>query len=457
MRVDRTRLPVPGDERPFAFPRAVKRRLDNGLRLWSIERRGLPLVSLVLVVPAGSAADPPDAPGLAALTADMLDEGSGVRSAVEIHEALSRLGAELDTAIGPDAVELSLTVLDRFVPDALELLSDIVARPRLAEADLERVRALRAHRLQQLRSVPAACAEAVFLRAVFGDHAYGHWPSGSSAAVSAINRQDVAAFHAAHYDPARATLAAVGAAPADALARAVEQTLGSWRAGAVESRAPSAVPPPHPGTGAARVLVVDRPGSPQTELRVGHVGAARKDAAYYALVMLNAVLGGHFMSRLNSNLRERRGFTYGVRSSFDFRVAPGPFAVQTGVQTAATGQAAAEILEEMDALRGARPADERELALAAATLTNGYPMSFETIGQVARGLGQLALFDLPDDTFERFTPAIRAVGTAEVARAACAHFRPGAATVVAVGDCERIGAGLGRLGLGDALIATAEF
>lgn len=447
-RADRTRMPAPGEPRAFVFPRAEKRKLASGLSVWTVERRSLPLVTLVLVIPAGSAADPAGRAGLAAMTADMLDEGSGGRSAIQVHEALARIGTALDTGIGADAVELSLTVLDRFVPDALRLLSEIVVRPALTTADVERVRALRMHRLLQLRSVPGASAEAVFLRAIYGDQAYGHLPQGSSASLAGLGADEVAAFHRAHYDPEWATLVCVGAVRPDAFARAADDAFGGWqtnRGGTADDR--PALRTPSPGT-TARILLVDRPGAAQTELRVGHVGAARRIEEYAALVLLNAVLGGHFMSRLNANLRERRGFTYGVRSSFDLRRMPGPFAVQTSVQTSATAEAVSEILAELEALRGARPAAPDELALSASTLTRGYARNFETAGQVARGLAQLALLDLPDDTFETFVPRIEAVRADDLVRAAGVHLRPHDAVVVAVGDGDRIRSGLGGLGLG---------
>jgi len=445
---DRSRMPAPGEPRAFVFPRAGKRKLASGLSVWAVERRSLPLVTLVLVIPAGSAADPAGRAGLAAMTADMLDEGSGGRSAIEIHESLVRLGTALDTGIGADAVELSLTVLDRFVPDALRLLSEIVVHPALSTADVERVRVLRMHRLLQLRSVPVAGAEAVFLRAIYGDQAYGHLPQGSSASLTGLGAEEVAAFHRTHYDPGRATLVCVGAVRPDAFARAADDAFGSWRAnvgGTADERPAARAPLPE---ATARILLVDRPGAAQTELRVGHVGAARRIDEYPALVLLNAVLGGHFMSRLNANLRERRGFTYGVRSSFDLRRMPGPFAVQTSVQTDATAEAVSEILAELEALRGARPAAPHELALSSSTLTRGYARNFETAGQVARGLAQLALLGLPDDTFETFVPRIEAVREEDLLRAAGVHLRPHEAVVVAVGDGDRIRSALNGLGLG---------
>lgn len=459
--VDRSRLPLAGPEPAIRFPAADRQRLPNGLSLATVARTGLPMVSLALVLPAGSAADPAALPGLASMTADMLDEGSGNRSAIEMQEALARIGAELDTEAGPDAVVLSISLLDRFVAEGLRLLADIAVRPRLGADDFERVRTLRTNRLRQLRDVPGVNAEAVFTRALYGSHPYGHLSIGSSGSLAAMGSADVSAFHDRHYDPASATLVAVGTLDSAAFARQAQDAFGSWQRAA---DAPASVdnPPVLPDSGPAnpapvrRLLIVDRPGAAQTELRVGHVGAARKTADFHALVLLNAVLGGHFSSRLNLNLREGKGYTYGVRSAVDFRRMAGPFSVQTSVQTDATADAVAEVMTELRDIGGNRPASEDERGLSVATLTKGYPRSFETAEQVARGLVQLAVYDLPDDTFSVFAPRIRALTTDDVTRAALQYIQPDRAVVVAVGDCARIRGALEQTGLGEAAVVTAD-
>lgn len=458
--VDRSRLPRPGPDSRFAFPVADRLRLGNGLQLSTVERRGLPMVSLALVLPSGSAIDPETQPGLASMTADMLDEGSADRSAIEMQEALARIGTELETDAGHDSVVLSLSLLDRFVPQGLQILSDIVVRPRLAALDFERVRTLRTNRIRQLKDVPGVNAEAVFARALYGSRPYGHLSIGSSASLAAMAPTDVARFHLQQYVPSHATLIAVGAIDAPTFARQAEEAFGSWQADAGRTLAPSA-PDFVAGVPAdalldRRLLIVDRPGAAQTELRVGHVSVPRKTPEFHALVLLNAVLGGHFSSRLNLNLREGKGYTYGVRSAFDFRKTAGPFSVQTSVQTDATADAVAEILGELRAILADRPADERERGLSAATLTKGYPRNFETAGQVARGLAQLATYELPDDTFDVFAPRIQALTTDDITAAAGRHLHPERAVVVAVGDAARIRGALERTGFGEAGIVVAD-
>jgi predicted Zn-dependent peptidase len=338
----------------------------------------------------------------------------------------------------------------------------MVVRPRLGASDFERVRTLRTNRILQLRDVPGVNAEAVFARAIYGSRPYGHLSIGSSASLAAMAAGDVDRFHRQQYVPSLATLVAVGAIEASTFARQVEDAFGGWERdpggppAQSASDEPSTTPGPAGERQVQRLLIVDRPGAAQTELRVGHAGVSRKAPDFHALVLLNAVLGGHFSSRLNLNLRERKGYTYGARSAFDFRRAAGPFSVQTSVQTDATADAVTEILGELRDIAGSRPAAEDERSLSASTLTKGYPRNFETVSQVARGLAQLAIYELPDDTFDVFSPRIQALTTDDITRAAERHLHSGQAVVVAVGDGSRIRGALEGAGLGEAGIVVAD-
>ncbi len=457
--VDRSRLPEFGPEPAYRFPYVEKSRLANGLSVWSVSRPALPLVSFVLLVPAGGATDPEARPGLAALTADMLDEGSGDRSAIDIQDALARLGADLDTEVGPDAAILALTTLSRLVDPSLALLADIVVFPRLARADFDRVRQLRLNRLLQLRDVPSAVAERVFLSHVYGGHPYGHLPIGASRTLRDVSLEEVETFHARAYLPSRATLVAVGAITHGSAVEAAERAFGRWEAPARESRLEDRLGSAIGGdsTPAPRIVLVNRPGAAQSELRVGHVAAARRSPDYHALLVLNAILGGQFVSRINLNLRQNKGYTYGAHTMFEFRKGRGPFVLQTSVQTSATADSIREAMGEILAIRADRPATVDELDLARAALTRGYPRSFETPAQIARSLAQLVLYDLPDTTFEEFVPAVRAVDGAEVSRVALQHIDPDRLAVVVVGDRERVGADLASLNLGEPAIVDVDF
>ncbi len=451
--VDRSTLPVPGPEPGFTFPGAERARLGNGLSLWSLERGSVPLVSIIATLPVGSWADPDGKAGLASLTADMLDEGAGGRSAIEIQEAIARLGGEMGIDAGHDAVTVSVTLLQRHLAAGLQLLADMVCRPDMAERDVERVRTLRLNRLRQLRDVPAALAERVFAETLYGGHAYAHLPFGATASIEGLTQADLAGFHAGAYRPDRTTVIVVGPAGASEVRDAVEGAFGAWTGpgnGDVRPAGGDGIPAA-PGP---RLILVDRPGAAQTELRIGQVAQPRSTPDYHALLVLNAVLGGQFVSRINLNLRERRGYTYGARTAFEFRRQAGPFSLATSVQTDATAHAVQESLEEMAAIRGARPVTADEAALAQQTLTLGYPRNFESTDQVARALLQLVLHDLPDDTFASFSPRVRAQNTATITRAARTHLDPDRMTVVAVGDVARISDGLRGLGLGEPSLAA---
>ncbi len=448
--VDRTRLPRPGPARPFTFPPIEKTTLPSGLRVWTVRHPQVPVVSFLCLIACGAGADPVGKEGLAALTADMLDEGSGDRSAIEMHEALARLGAQFDTDIGSDGTAVSVTVLSRVADRALPLIADVVARPALRESDFERVRQLRVHRLQQLRDSPGVVADRAFLKLLYGDEPYGHSPIGHEAALAALTVDDVRAFHARFIAPHATTLIAVGDCEHDAIVRLAAAAFADWSGAPAEPLLPAATP-----RTAARLAIVPRPKAPQSELRIGQVAAERKTPDYHALALANAVLGGQFVSRINLNLREDKGFTYGARTSFEFRRRPGPFVLQVSVQTSATIQAIQESIGEIAAIRGPRPITDEELAFGIAALTRGYARNFETADQISRAAMQLALYDLPDDYYARFVPRVEALTRDDVTRAMARHVAPDRLTTLIVGDLDAFGSDLRRLGLGEPLVLTA--
>jgi len=451
--VDRTRLPAAGPSKPLTFPALEKSTLPNGLRLWTVRHPQVPVIALLLIVRRGAASDAPGKEGLAATTADMLDEGSGSLSAIDMHQKMARIGVQFDTDIGSDATVASMTVLSRFVEPALSLLSDIVTRPALREEDFARVRQLRLHRLKQLRDMPATVADRAFLRLLYGTHAYGHSPIGTEAALASLTVDDVRAFHASAIRPSDATLIAVGDTDHDQIARLTSAEFAGWTGDAQDRRSDAGAWPAR-----SALTIVPRAGAPQSELRIGHVSVARDTPDYHPLVVGNTILGGQFVSRINLNLREDKGFTYGARTSFEFRRRPGPFVLQVGVQTAVTARAIAESIGELTAIRGPRPVTPDELSLATAALTRGYARNFETAEQIARGAMQLALYDLPDDYFAQFVPNIERVTCADVSRAMTAHLDPARLTTLVVGDLETIGPDLDGLGMGaPAVLAPDSF
>jgi len=448
-RLDRSKLPVPGPAGHFVFPRIERTRLPNGLDVRVVSHRSVPVAAMVLLVPGGSSADPSGQPGLASLIADLLDEGSRGMSALEVSDRIARIGGDLDVDVNHDSTIVSLTTLDRFLETGLELVHEISTAPNLTEADFGRVRQLRLERLRQLRDHPSALADRSFAKVLYQSHPYGQPGYGTAESLGAVDVDDVRAGHARMFQPNGATLVLAGDRPADQLLAAAASVFNSWKNDpSVEAAAKDLGRQPPPGHPATRLGLVARPGSAQSELRIGHVAASRATPDYHALILLNAVLGGQFVSRLNMNLREDKGYTYGVRTGFDLRRGLGPFVLQTSVGSDVTVPALRESLMELTDIRGSRPVTADELALARSSVSLGYPRGFETVQQVARSVAQLALHELPDSYFEEFVPALEAVTLQQVTAAATQYLDPDRMTAVVVGDPAKIGEGIGALGLG---------
>ena len=454
-RADRSRLPDIGPDPPFTFPRIARHRLANGLQVHTVEHHTMPVVTLVVQVDAGAVADPLGREGLAAISADMLDEGTGDLSAIDVSDAFARIGAEYDVDVGPDVTSFALTALSRFAERGASLLADLLLRPSLRETDFTRVRQLRLDRLRQLKDSPPAVAERAFLRLMYGDHAYGHLPIGNATALGGLALEDVAAFHAERFKPSRATAVVAGPLAHDDLRRLVEGAFGGW-----EETSPLLQGHPsgdvEPMASLTRLAVIAREAAPQSELRIGHLSAHRNSPDYSALLVMNAVLGGQFVSRINLKLREEKGYTYGARSGFDWRRGIAPFSLQASVHTAATADAIADCYAELEGIRGERPPSDSEMALAKASLTRGYPRGFETAHQVARAVAQLVLYGLPDTYFEEFVPRVSAIQSDDVVRVAERYLDPARTVTLVVGDYQAVGPSLGPLGLGEPQVLASD-
>jgi len=433
------------------FPPVTREVLGNGLSVWVIEEHSVPTVTATLVVDRGCSADPPERPGLAGLTADLLDDGAGGRSAIELADALGDLGCELSIEVGPDITTLGFSSLARNLEASLGLLADVVRRPNLHDADFRRVVELRRSRLQQRRRSAGASADRTLLAAIFGAHPYGHGALGTTASLDAMTLDEPRAFWAEALSPQASTLIVAGDVDAAGAVRGARAAFDGWRTPAYRSLR---VPPASDG-GDRSVLFVERPGAPQSEMRVGHVGPPRSIGDYHGLLVLDSILGGQFSSRINRNLREVRGLTYGARTSFGFRRAAGSFVCDTSVQSDRTAEAAAEILREWTVIREDGSTTAEELARGKAALSRGYVRNFETAAQFARAATELVAYGLDDGTFDRFVPSIEAVGRGDIDRLAREHVRPDEATVVVVGDPVHLPSleGLGR----PVSVVTPEF
>lgn len=446
--VDRSRLPAVGSSPSFQFSTIKKVRLNNRLALWSAEHRWLPVLTFLLVLPSGSAADFDGYEGLAAMTADMLDEGSGDSSAIDINAAFARMGAHLDIDVSSDATVLTVTCLARFGRQALSLMADCVVRPRLAAVDFDRVRQLRLTRLVQIRDMPSAIADRAIMQIVYGAHPYAHMALGTEEALRQMTIEDVRRFHERIYAPGMATLVASGDLSPREFQKMAVEAFDGW-----ETRSAPVVPDPAlaapPSAPAHRLALVNKTGAAQSEIRIGEVGLTRSTPDYHPLIVLNMILGGQFVSRINMKLRQEKGLTYGARTAFDFRRGRGPFILQTSVQSDATAVAVQDAIDEIHAIRTDRPPTEEEVDVAKAALTRGFARNFETAEQVARAMAQLLLYGLPDDYFDTFAAKVGEVDVERTRQVASAHLDPAKLATAIVADAAIVGPQLTSAGLGE--------
>lgn len=447
-RADRSRLPAIGPAPGFRFAAIHKDRLRNQLALWSAEHRSLAVVNFVLVLPAGSSADFEGYEGLAAITADMLDEGTGNLSAIDVNAAFARIGAQLDTDVSADATLLSVTALAKFAAPALSLLADCLIRPRLAVEDFERIRQLRLTRLVQIRDMPSAIADRAFMQLLYGSHPYAHMALGTEESLRQLTIETVRQFHADLYSPTNATLLASGDIGAGEFRRLAANLFSDWSNRQPHVPEDAAVAPP-PIAPAHRMVLVNKTGAAQSEIRIGEVGLARDTPDYHPLIVLNMILGGQFVSRINMKLRQEKGLTYGARTAFDFRRGRGPFMLQTSVQSDATAEAIKESLTEIHAIRTDRPPTPEEVDIAKAALTRGYARNFETAEQLARALAQLVLYGLPDDYFDTFMSKVSAVTVDRTREVAVMHVDPDRLGIAIVADAAIVGPQITASGLGE--------
>ena len=451
-RPDRSKPPALAAAPQLDLPPIQKRALSNGLPVWIVESHEVPLVQVNLVMLAGSGDDPAGKYGVASLTAAMLDEGAGSRSALQIADEIEFLGASLTTGSSFDASAVRLNVPVAKLAEALPVMADVALRPSFPQEDLDRVRQERLTALLQARDDAASVAPMAFARLVFGEHRYGTNAQGTEATLKAFTAADLRAFHGAMYQPGRATLVVVGDIKPDAVLPLLEKQFGGWKGTAAAPRTPVAAPKQLTD---GHVVIVDMPGAEQSQVRIGWVGVPRATPDYFTLQVLNTVLGGSFTSRLNQNLREQHGYSYGASSRFDMRLGPGPFFAGAGVQTDKTAEALREFFNELNAI--GKPIAADELAKAKNYVALSFPGEFESIGDLSAHIEDLIVYSLPETYFERYIPNIQAVTPEQVQKAAATYIQPRRFAVVVVGDRKVIEPGIRALNLGPVrVLSVAE-
>jgi zinc protease len=451
-RPDRTRPPALGPVAGLRLPQIHQRTLANGVRVFVVESHEVPLVQFNLLVMAGAGDDPADQFGVASLTAAMLDQGAAGRTSLAIADEIEFLGATLSASSSFDATAVRLNVPVARLDAGLSLLADVVLRPTFADADLERVRKDRLTSMLQAQDDPESIAPRAFQRVVFGaTHRYGTPAFGSEASLARLTADNLRSFHRQWYQPAHARIVVVGDVAADAAVARLDNAFRGWApAPAVSRRAVPAAPQ----LGPSGRFIVDHPDAAQSQIRLGHVGVSRSTRDFFALEVLNTVLGGSFTSRLNQNLREEHQYAYGAASRFDMRLSAGPFLAAAGVQTDKTAEALQEFLKELNGITAPVPTDE--LARARNFLALGFPADFETTLDLAIRLEELLVYGLPDEYYAQYVGNIQAVTAADVQAAARQHILPSRLAIVVVGDRRTIEAPIRALGLAPVQVLTVE-
>jgi zinc protease len=439
----RAEQPTAGPASTLALPVPQRFVLPNGLTVFLLEQHKLPVIAANLVILGGSDQNPVAMPGLASFTADMLDEGTQSLSTLAIAQQLAQIGAQLGSGASNDFASISMRSLKINVDTAFSLLADVSLRPAFDARELERVRNSRLTQYQQQRDNPNAIAARLLIKSLYGaQHPYGYPELGTPASLRAISREDLTSFWKKNYAPGNAALVVAGDLTVAELQPLAAKYFAGWQGQASATQLPAT-----PIAVARHLLVADRGAAPQTALRIGAVGVARSNADYVPLEVMNTTLGGLFSSRINMNLREKNGYTYGASSAFGFRRGPGPFQVGTGVRTDVTAPAVKEIFSELERMRSTTVTGA-ELAMAKDSFSRSLPGQFETSANSAATLAELFVYGLPLDYYVQLPARIQAVSATDVSRVAQQYLQPERMVVVAVGDGKRVTPELQKLDLG---------
>jgi len=438
----RSAAPPPGVPRPYHFPDITRVTLANGLRVLVAENHNAPVVALRVLVRSGADHDNAELAGLAALVADLLDEGAGSRDAMQLAEDVGLLGGALGTGADWDATYASLEVLSRYVDRTIEILADVTFRATLPEDGFERVRNERLTDILQQRDEPGSIAGKRFSNLLYGSGTYGNSVTGNADSLARITLDHVRSFYRRHYLPNNSSVVVAGDITPESAVALVTKAFGQWERGPEPPR-PTVTPTL---LDASRIYLIDRPQAVQSEIRIGHIGVARSTEDYFAISVMNALLGGVFNSRINLNLREKHGYTYGARSAFGFRRQTGPFVVSAPVRNEVTLESVNEVLAELRRIRTG-DVEERELEDTKNYLMGVFPATVQSASEVGGRLLDMELYGLPDDYFDHYRENIGAIDKAEIERVARKYIDPERVLIVIVGNAAQIREPLGGLGL----------
>jgi zinc protease len=442
--VGKPKRPEPGAPREYHFPRFERRRLENGIQLIVAPVTKLPLATVAVLVDAGAVCDPSGREGTAQLVAKLLLEGSEKSDGAELTERFERLGASIDAQADWDAAAITLTTLSEHLPAALDLLGEVLRTPAFRVREVERLKAERMAELLQLRAEPRGLADELFSRFLYTESSrYARPEGGDEKTVDAIGREQILSFYEGRYLPGGITIIVAGDIDSARAEEMTRQAFGSWNEGGTTRVTADDLP----ARRERAVHVIAKADAPQSELRIGHVGIPRKHPDFFPVNVMNAVLGGLFNSRINLNLREAHGYTYGAFSRFEWRRQAGPFVVSTAVRSDITNAAAHEVLLEIDRIR-AQAITPSELSLATSYLDGVFPIRFETTSAIAGALAVLAVHGLEDDYYDQYRARVRAITTDQVLAAAQRYLHPDVLQLLVVGDPAAVRAPLEAMSFG---------
>ncbi len=435
--------PAPPDPAPLGkvnFPAYLSKKLPNGLTVYALEHHEQPVVSIRMLIAAGAVNDPPDLPGIASMTADLLTEGTKKRTATEIAEAIDQVGASLGASADMESTTITASALTDSLDLGFELMNDVLLNPEFAEEELKRLKEQAMSNLTADMDNPDFIADAVFDRVVYGSHPYGHLAGGTLESIPRVNREDLVKFHQTYYSPAISALAIVGDLTAEEAFKLAEKWFGDWKSKTVPKASP-----PESKPGARRIVVVDKPDAVQTEIRIGQTTVARKDPDYFNVLVTSYILGGSAQGRLNQTLRQEKGLTYGAYATIKPRKGPGVFYSITDTRTEKTGEALQAVVAELQKLR-ANAVPETELKDARNYIIGSFPLSIEVPNDLATRLTTIFLYELGDAYLTTFRDKIAAVSAADVLRVSKEKLTTDGATIVLVGNASQFAKSIESLG-----------
>jgi zinc protease len=437
--------PKPAAPRLYRFPSFTEETLANGLRLVVASVEKLPVVTVLVVIDAGATIDPAGKEGLASLTATALLEGTAEFDGGQLTERFEQLGTGVESGADWDSAFVKLTVLSDHLAEATRLLGDTITNPEFPAREIDRLRAERLSEILQLDTEPRGLADEKFSEFLYAPESRYAKPDGGTAeSVTALSRDDVQSFFRNQYKAGSITVIVAGAVSRSVARDLIAKAFAKWPLGASAGRALIATPRATRRT----VNIVSKTDAPQSELRVGHVGLPRRHPDFFQALVMNAVLGGLFGSRINMNLREEHGYTYGASSYYDWRRGAGPFVVSTAVQSEVTAPALMEIFAEIDRIRAERISDE-ELSLARDYLDGVFPIRYETTTAIASALANLVIYGLSADYYDTYRQRVTRVTTDDVLEAARQHLHPEQLQTVIVGDAGAIKDSVAALRFGE--------